>query len=307
MCQNAANGIRVQGGIEDAPARADAPEQRPGTALGHLLPVFEGALGASFDMFAAWQADLRPLPRFICLATQNANTQSVGSQSHILDLQRHHFGAAQRPGKADQQQGAIAAAALAAVAGGDDAAEHVQRERRGLFHRPSVFAQHALQGLLDIAMRRVPGQVVEPVHFADGRQPPANGGGCVAGGQTGEICADGGGSSRHRVEARPSAPGGIMRPVCLVGAQCRRRRGLARIGLCVGQCGRGLGAWRNLDGPVGGGPSIQVGLLRLVGIGRSGGIFAHGDAESAAFRGHASQLIHLRTIMVLITHRSSVL
>jgi transposase len=149
---------------------------------GHLLPVFEGALGAGFDMFAARQADLRPLPRFICLATQNANTQSVGSQSHIFDLQRHHFGTAQCPGKADQQQRAIAAAALAAVAGGDDAAQHVQRQRRGLFHRPSVFAQHALQGLLDVAMRRVPGHVVEPVHFADGRQPPANGGGCVAGG-----------------------------------------------------------------------------------------------------------------------------
>ena len=92
-----------------------------------------------------------------------------------------------------------------------------------------------------------------------------------------------------------------MRPVCLVGAQCRRRRGLARIGLCVGQCGRGLVAWRNLDGPVGGHSSIPLGLLRLVGIARSGGIFAHGHAESAAFGGHASRIICLCVIMVLIT------
>ena len=83
-----------------------------------------------------------------------------------------------------------------------------------------------------------------------------------------------------------------MRPVCLVGAQCRRRRGLARIGLrVVASAAAAWGSWRNLDGPVGGRSSIPLGLLRLVGIARSGGIFGHGSAESAAFRGHASRII----------------
>jgi hypothetical protein len=34
-------------------------------------------------------------------------------------------------------------------------------------------ARHALQRPLDGAMRRVPRQIVEPVHFSQGRQPAA--------------------------------------------------------------------------------------------------------------------------------------
>ena len=99
-------------------------------------------------------------------------------------------------------------------------------------------AQHALQRSLDGAMRRVPRQIVEPVHFSQRRQPPADGGRRVGVRQAGEVGADGVRRGRHGDEAVRGAPVGKMRPVGFVGAQRGRRGGLPRQRL--GGCERGL-------------------------------------------------------------------
>jgi hypothetical protein len=54
------------------------------------------------------QADLRPLPGGICLAAGDPEAQPAGDDRHVLDLQRDQFGAAQRAGKAEQQQRPVA-------------------------------------------------------------------------------------------------------------------------------------------------------------------------------------------------------
>src|SRR5208337_1937570 len=50
------------------------------------------------------------------------------------------------------------------------AAQHRERQRGGLLRRPSVLSQQPAQRFLDVAVRRVPRQVVEAVHLADRRQ-----------------------------------------------------------------------------------------------------------------------------------------
>ena len=109
-------------------------------------------------------------------------------------------------------------------------AQHRQRQRGGFLHRPAVRAQHALQRALDVAMRRVPRQIVEPVHFSQRRQPAADGGRRVAVGQAGEVGPDGRRRGRHGDKAVRGAPLGKMRPIGLVGAQGGGRRGLCSPG-----------------------------------------------------------------------------
>jgi len=84
--QDPADGIRVQGCIENATAGAGSPEQRSRAALGHLLPAIEGALRGSLNMFAARQPDLRPLPCLIGVGTQNADTQTAGYKRRLSRL-----------------------------------------------------------------------------------------------------------------------------------------------------------------------------------------------------------------------------
>ena len=103
-------------------------------------------------------------------------------------------------------------------------------------------AQRALQRALDVAVRRVPRQVVEPVHFSQCRQPPSDRGGRMAVGQAGEVGADGRRRRRDRDKTVRGAPLREMRPVGLVGAQGGGGRGLFGQRLGGGQCGRaGLG------------------------------------------------------------------
>ena len=136
------------------------------------------------------------------------------------------------------------AAARTRIAGGEQLAQHRQGQRGGLLRRTGMTAQRALQRTLDIAVRRVPRQVVEPVHFSQCRQAPADGGRGVAVGQAGEVGADG---RRCRWDCdKPvrGAPVGKMRLVGLVGAQRGGSRGLLRQRLGGSQCSRaGLALW----------------------------------------------------------------
>ena len=150
------------------------------------------------------QADLRPLPDLVRLGTSDAQAQPAGNGGYILDLQRHQFGAAQCPGEAAQQQGAVAPAARAGIAGGHQLAQHGQGQCRGLLWRAAMGAQQPLQRTLDVAMGRIPRQIIEAVHFSRCRR----------------------GRDGHKVPG--GAPVGKMLPVGLVGAQRRRGRGIAR-------------------------------------------------------------------------------
>ena len=263
----------VERRLADRAAGADPAEQRAGAALGHRLPGLEGAHGTGLGVPAARQAKLSPLSGPVRLAAADAQAQPVLRGQDILDLQRHQLGAAERGREADQQQGAVAPAAGGDVAGGDQVAQHGEGERR-LPHRPAALAQQAFQWLLDVAVPEVPGQVVEAVHLADGGQAPAHRGGRVAVLEAGEVGADGRGRRGHRREAMRGAPGGVVRPVGLVGPQRRRRRGLAPQRPCrvqrrlAGGCSlrderligcrqRGRERWRRAAGPrdpVGDGP-----------------------------------------------------
>ena len=77
-----------------------------------------------------------PCPAWSVLLRGDAQPQPAGDLGDVLDLQRHQFGAAQRAGEAEQQQGPVAPAAGGIVAGGDQLAQHGQRQRGGLL-RPA--------------------------------------------------------------------------------------------------------------------------------------------------------------------------
>ena len=186
-------------------------------------------------MFAAGQADLGPLPGRVGLAARNAEPEPAGDLGDVLDLQRHQLGAAQRAGEAKQQQGPVAPAAGGSIAGGDQLAQHGQRQRGGFLWWPAVLAQQALQRPLDVAMGGVPGQVVEPVHFAQRGEAAADGGRGMGVGEAGEIGADGGRGGGDRHEAMRGAPGGEVRPVRLVGPERVGGSGLAGEVLRVGK------------------------------------------------------------------------
>jgi transposase len=80
----------------------------------------------------------------------------------VLDA-GHELRAAERAGEAEQQERAVAPAARARITGGEQLAQLRQAQSRGLAHRPAMREQRALDG----AVRRVPGQIVEPVQLAD--------------------------------------------------------------------------------------------------------------------------------------------
>jgi hypothetical protein len=88
------------------------------------LPGLERAHRAGFGVFAARQADLGPLPRLVSFAASDAQPEPAGDDGHILDLERHQFGAAQRAGEAEQQQGAITPAAGTRIAGQKNLPQH---------------------------------------------------------------------------------------------------------------------------------------------------------------------------------------
>jgi hypothetical protein len=67
---------------------------------------------------AARQPDLGPLPCRIGLAATGAQTQTVGIDPHVFDLERHQLGAAQCAGEAEQEKRPIMPAAGGTVTSG---------------------------------------------------------------------------------------------------------------------------------------------------------------------------------------------
>ena len=183
-------------------------------------------------MAPARDADLGPVPGGIGLAAPDAQAQAGGHRHHVFDPECHQFGASQRRREADEQQGAVAPAACRYVAGGDEPAQGGKGQGGRLADGPAVLAQQPLQRPLNVAVRPVPGQVVEAVHLTDGGQAAAQRGGRVYFSKACEISADGCGLGRHGHEAGARAPGGVVGPVGLVGAQGGGRRRLS--GKCLG-------------------------------------------------------------------------
>ena len=87
------------------------------------------------------------------------------------------------------------------VAGGEQLAQHGEGQRRRLLRRPAVLAQQAAQRFLDVAMRRVPRQVVEAVHFSQCGEAAADGARRMGFGEAGQIGPDHGRFRRYRHEA----------------------------------------------------------------------------------------------------------
>ena len=96
------------------------------------------AYRADWEHYAAWCA--RTGSSRIGLAAGDPKPEPARDDAHVLHLQRHQFGAAQRAGQADQQQRAVAPAAGARVAGGNEPPQQRQRERRRLSYRAPLLA-----------------------------------------------------------------------------------------------------------------------------------------------------------------------
>ena len=282
--QNPAHRVGVQRGVADPAAGADPAEQRPGLALGHRLPGLERPHRAGLDMLAPRQADLGPLPRLVglaprrCAAAARRRRRATSSTCSATSSERRSA-----PAKPNSSRARSRRPRAVRVAGGEQLAQHGEGQRRGLLRRPAVAAQQAVQRFLDVAMRRVPRQVVEAVHLAQCREPAADGARRMAVGEAGEIGADHGRRGRHRHEAVRGAPLGEMLPVGLVGAQRGRRRGLARqrLGRGQGGCPAAVGAG-NVGNPV---VSRDVATMVPVRTGGSGGDSA---MASAAFHAAAA-------------------
>ena len=205
--------------VADAPAGADAAKQRPGFSFGHRLPGLEGAHRTGLGMAATWQADLGPLPRLVGLAAANAQPQPARAPRR---RPRHgrppvRSGAARRRSRTAGAPGRAGRGCWSQVASSwrSMASDSAAALRTG---RPCVRSSPC-SGPWMSRCAGVPRQVVEAVHFADRRQPAADGGRRMAFRQAGEIGADCRWRGRHRDEPVRRAPGGVMRPVGFVGAQ----------------------------------------------------------------------------------------
>ena len=187
-----------------------------------------------------------PLPVLVGFAAAQPQPQPAGDDRDIFHIEGHEFGAAQCAGKPEQQQGAVAPAARAGIARRQQLAEHGERQCGGFSHRAAVGPEHAPQRALDVAMGGVPRQIVEPVHFSERGEPPADGGGGVGFGQAGEVGADDFWRGRNGDKSVRGAPCRKMGPVGLVGAQGCRCRGLP--GEHPGRGERGLAGRRRRQG-----------------------------------------------------------
>ena len=126
---------------------------------------------------------------------------------------------AQGGGKAQKQQRAVPQAGKPGVAGRDEPLDLGRAERGRLPGRHAVPAPHAAQRGPDQRVPGDPGLAGELVALADGDQAPPDGGAAVGSGHGGQVSGDAGGDGRERRPARVAAPGLVMRPVRLIGAQ----------------------------------------------------------------------------------------
>ena len=127
-------------------------------------------------------------------------------EAQVLAVDADQLGPAQRPGEADQQQGAVAQPGGVAAAHRDQLLQLGRGQRRGLAAAAAVLAGDALQGGADRRVAGRPGQAAQPVLLADGGEAPVERGAAVEPGERGEVGGDRGGRRRQRRAAGLGAP-----------------------------------------------------------------------------------------------------
>jgi hypothetical protein len=191
-------------GVADPVAGADFSKQPARLARGHCLPGLEGAHRAGLHMAPARQADLGPMPCLIGFSPTMRNlslSATMAMSSTRRDTSSERRSAPTKPNSSSA--GSRRPRALSS-----QLAQHRQCQRGGFLRRTGMGAQRALQRALDVAMRRVPREIVEPVHFSQCRQPASDGGGGMAIGEAGQVGTDDRRRRRDRDKAVRSAPVG---------------------------------------------------------------------------------------------------
>jgi hypothetical protein len=190
--------------LDRAPA-VDLAEDRAEAAVAGLLPGLERAHRAGLGAAAAGDADGGPLPRGVALAAGDQQAQALGGEADVFALDGDQPAPPQRPGEAEQQEGAVAGAGEAAVAAGEQAADLGGGQRRGLAGRGAVPAQDAAQRVADRRMAGVPGVAGQRVGPADGGEAAAERAAAV---RRGRASRPGRRGRRRSPPAPPAGPGG---------------------------------------------------------------------------------------------------
>ena len=226
--EDAAHGIRMQRRIADAVAGADAAEQRT-RALRRATACqsWKARSGQVSTCRPRGRPISAPCPLWSVLPRRMRSLNPPATSTTSSTCSATSSDRRKAPAKPNSSSARSRRPAGAHVAGREQRPEDVERQRRRLRDRPSLSAQQPLERPADIAMRGVPGQVVEAVHLAEGGEPSADGGRREIG-KAREIGADSGWGRRHRHEAHRRAPGRVMRPVGAVRPQGGRRIGMAR-------------------------------------------------------------------------------
>ncbi|WP_254454314.1 hypothetical protein [Siccirubricoccus sp. G192] len=111
-----------------------------------------------------------PLAFLVGLGRGQQQTEAVGGDAQVLAVDADEFRAAQRPGKAEQEQRPIAQPGQVTRAGGDQLAQLGRGQGRGLAFAAAVPAVDAAQGAADRRMPGGPLEVAQAMRMADRRQ-----------------------------------------------------------------------------------------------------------------------------------------
>ncbi|WP_240046969.1 hypothetical protein [Paracraurococcus ruber] len=141
----------------------------------------------------------------------------------MLDIDADQFAAAQRPGIAQQQQGAVAQAGEVGAAGPDQAADLGGGQRRRLPGRAGMLAGDAAQRVADRRVAAVEGVPGLAMGAGDGGETPAQGGQGMQPGMGGEVGGDGGRGGRQRRQAGLPVPPTKVAPLAGIGPAASAR------------------------------------------------------------------------------------
>jgi hypothetical protein len=96
-----------QGRLPDPAALPHRPEHRPRLDAGHGQPALQRRHRAE-QHAAVGDSDHLPRPFRVGLGFANRHPQAIGHERQVIHRQRHQFGAAERPGEAQEQQRPVA-------------------------------------------------------------------------------------------------------------------------------------------------------------------------------------------------------
>ena len=213
----------------------DRPKQRPVADATEPHPGLEQRDGAGVGARAAADLDLAPAGLAKNLQ-QGAAVHEFDPAGPVLGLigtaiEADDFGAAQRPGEAERQNGAVAQAAQVHVERGKHGQQLVGEDRRLLDRRTCVLAADAGEHGGDVAVagvERLPKLAVAPT---DPGKPPLERRDADAGlGLRGEMEPDGLRLWRQLIKTVAAEPGGELPPVGVIGARRVFAAGGARVG-----------------------------------------------------------------------------